>query len=214
METNRETWEVKPVPGENQLLTNMLRAAKERLSGRDPQVIARSAGVSFEGDRFQLRSLGREIQISVPELDVTPDLPQWQMLTLLHYLDIADGTSLSGRQTGFADYRDGMARGGTFDRDAEAVVREKLGRMEPSRLAERCIALGARMLDSNADLCAQFDFAPRYPVWLKIWFADDELEASGRMFVDGSAGHYLTIEDAVTVGSLILGLLTGETSWM
>mgnify|MGYP005796112937 FL=1 len=43
-----------------------------------------------------------------------------------------------------------------------------------------------------------------YPVTLKIWFADEEFAASGRMFLDGSAEHFLSVEDAVTVGDLIL----------
>lgn len=48
---------------------------------------------------------------------------------------------------------------------------------------------------------------PNYPVWLKIWFADDEFPASGRLLLDASAEHYLSIEDAVTVGELLLKLL-------
>ena len=54
---------------------------------------------------------------------------------------------------------------------------------------------------------------PRYPVWLKVWFADEEFPASGRLLLDESALHYLTIEDAVTVGSLILDQLTGAQHW-
>ena len=73
--------------------------------------------------------------------------------------------------------------------------------------------LGAELLPSNADFCARFDFAPRYPVWLKVWFADEEFPASGRLLLDESAPHYLTIEDAVTVGSLILDQLTGAQHW-
>lgn len=57
------------------------------------------------------------------------------------------------------------------------------------------------------------DFAPRYPVWLKVWFGDEEFPASGHLFVDASAPRYLTIEDAVTVGALILDGLTGAGHW-
>lgn len=52
-----------------------------------------------------------------------------------------------------------------------------------------------------------------YPVWLKVWFADEEFPASGRLLVDESAPSYLTIEDAVTVGALILDELTGAQHW-
>ena len=59
----------------------------------------------------------------------------------------------------------------------------------------------------NADLCVKFQYLPRYPVWLKIWFSDEEFPASGRMLLDKNSEHYLSIEDAVTVGTLLLDAL-------
>ena len=104
-------------------------------------------------------------------------------------------------------------RGGGLDRNAELIVRRDLGILPPEELERRCRSLGAELLPSNADFCARFDFAPRYPIWLKVWFADEEFLASGRLLLDESAPHYLTIEDAVTVGSLILDQLTGAQHW-
>ena len=104
-------------------------------------------------------------------------------------------------------------RGGGLDRNAELIVRRDLGILPPEELERRCRSLGAELLPSNADFCARFDFAPRYPIWLKVWFADEEFPASGRLLLDESAPHYLTIEDAVTVGSLILDQLTGAQHW-
>ena len=100
-----------------------------------------------------------------------------------------------------------------LDRNAELIVRRDLGILPPEELERRCRSLGAELLPSNADFCARFDFAPRYPIWLKVWFADEEFPASGRLLLDESAPHYLTIEDAVTVGSLILDQLTGAQHW-
>ena len=48
---------------------------------------------------------------------------------------------------------------------------------------------------------------PNYPVWLKIWLADEEFEATGKLYVGENADHYLTIEDAVTVGEIIMSKL-------
>ena len=104
-------------------------------------------------------------------------------------------------------------RGTGLDRNAELIVRRDLGILPPEELERRCRSLGAELLPSNADFCARFDFAPRYPIWLKVWFSDEEFPASGRLLLDESAPHYLTIEDAVTVGSLILDQLTGAQHW-
>ncbi len=197
----------------NQLLDNMLRVAKGRLAEHSPYEIAENAGIKYEDGVFCFVSIGCEVKVSYPDFDVSPELPQWHLLSLLHYLDISDGAALSGKQISFSHYRDGMVRGGGFDRDAERMIRDELGNMDQDVLMKRCVALGAQMLPSNADLCARFDFAPRYPVWLKMWFADEEFPASGRMFVDESAEHYLSIEDAVTVGVLILDLLKDKRNW-
>lgn len=188
----------------NQLLDTMLAVCRERLSGRDPVQIAQRAGVEFAGGAFRFSSLGGGVCVAWPDFEVSPAMSHWQLLTLLHYLDIADGAPILERQMPFARCRDGMVRGGGFDRDAENMIREKIGRLDEDSLKARCLALGGRMLPSNADLCVRFEFAPRYPLWLKLWFADDEFPASGRVFVDESADHYLTIEDAVTVGGLLL----------
>jgi len=49
---------------------------------------------------------------------------------------------------------------------------------------------------------------------LKIWFADDELEGSGKMLLNGQASHYLSTEDAVTAGSIILDFLIHQYELM
>ncbi len=64
-------------------------------------------------------------------------------------------------------------------------------------------------MDSNADFTVQFDFLPYYPLLLKLWFADEEFPASGKLLLDESADHYLMVEDAVTVGQILMEKLVG-----
>lgn len=194
----------------DQLFSNMLGAALKWLEGQDPREISRRTGAYFDGKAFHLESLGIPVTVSYPEYIVAPELAQWHVLTLLHYLAKADGTPVTGRQITFAQHKEGMVRGGSFDRDAEKAIRTKLGNLPPEELERRCLALGGKLEPSNADLCVKFSFAPNYPVWLKLWFADEEFPASGRLLLDGAAEHSLSIEDAVTVGSLILNRLTTE----
>lgn len=188
---------------------SMLATARQRLARHDPADIARRAGVTWQDGRFTVSTLGRIVTVTVSELTVQPALGMWHTLTLLHYLDLADGTPLLGKMMAFAQYPDGMVRGGGFDRRAELVIRRQLGLLPPEELRRRCLALGAELLPSNADLCARFPFLPRYPLWLRLWFGDEEFPASGRLFLDESAAHYLTVEDAVTVGGLLLERLAG-----
>lgn len=198
---------------ENRQFELMLEAVRSRLLRHVPEEISEKAGVRYENGVFWVRTLGRRVEIQWPAGKITPPVSTWHTLTLLHYLDLADGTPLTGRTITFSQYKDGLVRGGGLDRNTELIVRRDLGVLPREELARRCEALGAELLPSNADFCARFDFAPRYPVWLKVWFADEEFPASGRLLVDESAPNYLTIEDAVTVGSLILDCLTGAQHW-
>lgn len=198
---------------ENRQFERMLEAARSRLLRHVPEEIPEKAGVRYENGVFWVRTLGRRVEIQWPAGKITPPVSKWHTLTLLHYLDLADGTPLSGRTITFSQYKDGLVRGGGLDRNTELIVRRDLGVLPREELARRCETLGAELLPSNADFCARFDFAPQYPVWLKVWFADEEFPTSGRLLVDESAPNYLTIEDAVTVGSLILDCLTGAQHW-
>ena len=194
--------------GENLQFMRMLAAARERLTRHDPTALAARAGAAYENGLLRLESLGQTVTVRLPDCAVTPQLPQWQTLVLLHYLELASGAQLTGELMPFAQYPGGLARGGGFDREAENVLREKLGGLTSEELTRRSRALGAEIVRSNADLCARFLFAPRYPIWLKLWFADEELPASGRLLLDTSAPQYLTIEDAVTAGTILLDALT------
>lgn len=198
---------------ENRQFEAMLAVAQERLAQHAPEDIAEKAGAQYADGSFSLKTLGQTVTVRLSDCTIQPPLSKWHALTLLHYLDLADGAPLTGRTITFSQYKDGLARGGGLDRNAELIVRRDLGILPPEELERRCRSLGAELLPSNADFCARFDFAPRYPIWLKVWFADEEFPASGRLLLDESAPHYLTIEDAVTVGSLILDQLTGAQHW-
>ena len=186
--------------------SEMLQAARARLSGRAAEDISAATGIRFDAGNaaFLLSSLGQDIRISYPEYTISPELSPWQQLTVLHYMDMADGAALSSRLIPFGDLTHGMVRGGGFDRQSERTISQRLANQPPGRLRAACRDLGAVFVDSNADFCAVFPFLPRYPLTLKIWFADEDIPGAGRLFLDGSADHYLSVEDAVTVGSLVL----------
>ncbi len=187
---------------------SMRNAARERLSSRTPEDIAARAGALFrkESASLEVQSLGQTLTVGWPDCELVPVVDGWRHLVLLHYMDLADGTPLLGREQPFAKMQNGMIRGGDFDRRAEVAIC-KLAEAPLERLRTACEELGASFPPSNADFCAVFPFLPRFPVTLRLWLADEEFDASGRLLIDASADHYLTIEDAVTVGELLLNEL-------
>ena len=196
---------------DNRAFQQMLLSAKERICVHAPEEIAQKSGAVFHKDKsyFELQSLAQRIQIAFPECKFQPWIDEWQQLVILHYLDLADGTEVSQEMVSFGALKDGLIRGTKFDHDMERELGGFLAGMTQEQLCRVCKRLGAQLVEERADLCVMIPFLPRYPIWLKVWFADDEFEASGKLLVSRSADHYLTIEDAVTVGELLLLKLKG-----
>ena len=106
--------------------------------------------------------------------------------------------------------KDGLIRGSGLDRKCEAVIQTLMRRISPQELSARCIGMGGTAIQGNADFSVVFSVLPNVPFSLNIWFADEDFDASGRLMLDANADHYLTIEDAVTIGELILERLEGR----
>ena len=181
----------------------MMKTAREWLAGKSPENIARLGGIRFDAERsvFELTSFGRDMEISYPDYVFSEGVDEWHQMSILHYLNLADGTPPSGEWISLSQMSSGMIRGGGFDRMFEALVRTKLGNMDAGKVQDACEKIGMTVEKSNADLCMRTDFAPLFPIIMKLWFADpeDDLPGSGRVFLDRTADHFLTIEDAVTL---------------
>lgn len=128
---------------ENRQFELMLEAARSRLLRHVPEEISEKAGVRYENGAFWVRTFGRCVEVQWPDGKITPPVSKWHALTLLHYLDLADGTPLTGRTITFSQYKDGLVRGGGLDRNAELIVRRDLGVLPREELARRCETLGA-----------------------------------------------------------------------
>lgn len=172
----------------------MGKAARSWLAGKDPWELAEQTGMTFQGTAFQWNCLGTEIALRYPDYEADPPLPHWLLLVVLHYLNLADGTPLTGQWISFA-------------RAFEDYVRDSLGRLPMEELQRKCRALGGEEAEGSADVSVIFHPLPRYPVKMNLWLADEEFPASGRLLLDHSAERYLTIEDSVALGESLVELL-------
>lgn len=181
----------------------MFQAARQMLDGKDPADIAEKSGVLFDGDAFRVESMGRSFRFSYPAYLCNQPLNEWHCLIIMHYLNLADGFPVAGEPIPLADMPDGVIRGTKYDKTvAETISKFLLGKSE-CEIKSILENLGAEILTGKADLNVKLPFLPRFPLYLNIWFADEEFPPSARLLVDRSAGHYLTVEDAVMIGEVL-----------
>mgnify|MGYP005785700767 CR=1 FL=1 len=124
---------MKKLTQENHMFQQMRKAALERLHGCDPVKIASRTGIFFDrsDSLFHLTSLGNEIRIHFPDFRTEGTEDEWHELVLLHYMDMADGTPLTGQLIPFGELPQGMIRGGGFDRDSERSREKSSGKFPP-----------------------------------------------------------------------------------
>ena len=107
---------------ENRAFNEMYIAAKKRLEGKNPIEIAKNSGAEFDEEKsiLKIKSLDAIFELEYPTYDMKEKRDDWQILTLLHYLDLADNTLILSKQIKFGELKDGLIRGARFDKTVEA----------------------------------------------------------------------------------------------
>lgn len=118
---------------ENRAFQEMLQAAVKRLQNRSGEDLAAKSGAVFHSSRnvLEVLSFYETIEIQLPEFRINSDMDEWHYLTLLHYLDMADGTEGSQKLITFGNLKDGLIRGTKFDRTAEQKLEKLLQDKDP-----------------------------------------------------------------------------------
>ena len=176
------------------------------LQEKNPQEIARRSGAVYDEEARNLRlsMMGRELQIAWPSCTITPRPENWQVLVLLHYLNLSDGMPATGEKFSFRDMKDGLVRGSKFEFTADRALGRMLKGKSEAEILSACAALGGTPSGGKGDVNVCIPFLPHLPVYLSVWLADEEFPVSGHLYPDRSIDHCLMIEDAVTVGEIIL----------
>ncbi len=195
---------------ESRAFGEMFQAAKTMLAGKDPARLAANAGVTFDGAAFHIPSMGKDLIFSYPDYLCTTPMHDWHYLTILHYLNLADGSPVTGQPIAMADMPAGLVRGTKYDRTVAHALTVFLKGKTEEQVRAVLSDIGAEFLIGRADLNAMLPFLPRFPLYLNIWFEDEDFPPSARLLVDRCAEHYLTIEDAVSLGDVVLDFLNSK----
>ncbi|KIR01739.1 hypothetical protein P261_00553 [Lachnospiraceae bacterium TWA4] len=97
-----------------------------------------------------------------------------------------------------------MIRGTKFDKTVSDGLVKFVNNHSEKEIEEKFLKLGGEVFKSNADFSVRLSYLPNVPLYVNIWFADDEFPPSAKLLVDKSIEHYFTVEDVVTVGDFFL----------
>lgn len=182
----------------------------------DPLEMAAKSGADYDPatGSFTVASFGQSIAVSYPDGRVTFSgtslLPVmgWRLVAL-NYLGRADGSQLSGREISYRELDNGMVFFNAFQRESIHPLAGWIAGKAPGAVVEAAAALGGTVR-SGADITAVFQALPRFPVFVKLWFPDDELPGSANVLFDAAANRYLHTEDIAVIGGYASAFLIKE----
>lgn len=190
----------------------MFEAAKKNLERRDPGEIAELSGCLYLKDEnvLEIETLGQKISISCADYTSEPPVEHWHYLVLLHYLASAKGIRPTGKLLSFRDMKDGLIRGTKFEAASDRELARILKGKSEEKICGCMEKLGSTQIPGNGDISFEIGFLPYFPVYLNVYLGDEEFGTQGKLFVDKCADFYLSIEDAVSLGEVVMNRIRGE----
>lgn len=188
-----------------------LRRAQELLKTKDPFERSIKSGTFYRPAmrRLEIPFLQRIALLHWPEMILT-----WQegepvelreQILLLHYLQTAEGTSLTGEWISFAQIPGGEFYLGPFRQRSVSRLVKAFGPY-PEKIVPAAESLGGWRANFG-DVSVTLPVFPRVPITFVLWRGDDEITPNGNVLFDSSIPNYLPIEDISVVCSTL-------TSWL
>ncbi len=195
-----------------------IEIAKKVLAGKSLIQIAWNSGCTLKMSSggmgiLSLRFLNNGVEIVWPELSLSfsvsgEEVPVEQQVLLLHYLNGASGSQLTGKWIGYQEIPDGKFYLEAFQRRAKVPMVRTFGE-RPDLLVELAATVfGAKPFDQG-DFSVMVNAMPMISVALILWKGDDEFPPDGTMLFDRSICDILSAEDIAWLAGMIVYRLTG-----
>lgn len=187
---------------------------------KNPDEMAANCGAAYDPATsvITLSSMGQTVEVKYPEGEIffsnSEHSPVWPWrLVILNHLCRSNGADLTGSLITYRELENGHVYYPAFQRESILPLSRRLAGEPAEKIAKACLELGAE-LEENADVCARFLFLPKFPVTVKIWLKDDEMDGSANILFDTSANNFLHTEDIAAVGDLVSHFLIKQYELM
>jgi len=161
---------------------------------------------------LELSFLNRAYRVHLPEFSVTSETgeeaPIREKILLLHYLQSASGTPLTGEWIAFTQVPTGELYLGNFRaRSVDRLMRSFDGR--ETELVEMAAAFGGSA-GEYGDVSVKLRALPQVPMLLVLWRGDEEFPSSGDVLFDATVVDYLPMEDMVVLAEMVVSQLCNK----
>ena len=154
---------------------------------------------------ISLSYLGQNCLVSLPAVEVTATtgtpLSSRDHLIILHYLNTANISPLTGRLITFKELPEGGIYFPTFVKRAIKPLLDKFAD-RPESLIANAEQLGGVKADTG-DFSFKLNALPRVPLTVTLWLGDEELPPEGSMLFDSSVVDYLPTEDITVLCEIL-----------
>jgi hypothetical protein len=195
------------LPREDDFISTINIAADE-LKEKDPVAVGRLSQTGYDPEKreFTLDFIGRPHTVQWPEgkvqaMDTDLEVPLQEQGLILHYLNKADGSDVTGELITYREVPSGEFYYPAFVKRAEAPLITVFGR-DVSRLIEAGKMIGGEASSDMGDVALRVQAFPSVALTLVIWEGDDEFEPTGKILFDKNIQHYLSTEDVAVLSGM------------
>lgn len=182
----------------------------DELREKDPVEVGRLSQTGYDPDKkeFRLDFIGRPHSVEWPEIkvlagDTDGEPPLQEQGLILHYLNKADGSGLTGDLITYREVPSGEFYYPAFVKRAEAPLISVFGR-DVSRMIEAGESIGGAAASDIGDAALEVQAFPSVALTLVLWEGDDEFEPTGKILFDKNIQHYLSTEDIAVLSGMVV----------
>jgi len=182
--------------------------AVEDLAAADLAERSLMSGATWKADEqvVEIACLNRSCRLASPDfeiqLDGGPEADIRERILLLHYLQTANGSALTGTWKAFSEIPGAQLYLANFQARSGDRLARAFG-SEPHRLLEAAHGLAGVESDIG-DAGVRIPALPRAPVLTVVWGGDDEFPPSGDVLFDSSITDYLPTEDIIVLAEKVV----------
>lgn len=149
-----------------------------------------------------IRYLGNTYKVSHPDIKVSladseEDVKIKDKLLILHYLNRAKGTPVTGQTITYKELPEGLNYASNFGKRTIRPLLDNFGH-QPERLLEAAAMFDFHKADFG-DVAVTIDAFSRVPITLVLWKGDDELTPECSIMFDSTITDYLSTEDTTVL---------------